>query len=190
MKKLFSEKSNVIFKLFIYQIAMSLLGFFIVSPFLNSSSMCLAASIFAALFYFSLTAYAVVEDGQKDHISVNAGRKEGSAFTGLWYSLVSYLPTIVISVFYSIATLCSPNEILTGLKALINIVIRFFLMGMYLGFDVLLRSENSPQSLKYFSETGLFYVCLLILMPIICGVFYGLSYKGIIHVNTAQKNKK
>ena len=71
------EKSGMISKLFVYQIAMSLLGVFVVSPFSGYTQ--IAASVFAFLFYFSLVSYAIIEDGQKDCISYKAGRLENGS---------------------------------------------------------------------------------------------------------------
>lgn len=190
MKKLFTEKSSMISKLFIFQIAMSLLGLFVVSPFTANASMCLAAGIFSMLFYFSLVTYAVIEDGQKECIAAKAGKCEVSVYTGFLYALFSYIPTIIITVVYMIMRLSEPNGLITGAKAVLNIIIRFFLMGMYLGIDVKLRAGGSGTFLSFISENGIFYVICLVLMPLICGIAYALAYKGIIHVNTEPKKKK
>ena len=190
MKKIFTEKSSMISKLFIFQVAMSLLGLFVVSPFTANSSLCLAAGIFSMLFYFSLITYAVIEDGQKEYISVKAGRCEFSVFTGFLYALVSYIPTIILTVVYMIMRLSSPNSIITGAKAVLNIIIRFFLMGMYLGIDVKLRADAAGAFSGFISENGIFYVMCLFLMPVICGISYALAYNGKIHVNTESKKKK
>lgn len=190
MKKIFTEKSSMISKLFIFQVAMSLLGLFVVSPFTANSSLCLAAGIFSMLFYFSLITYAVIEDGQKEYISVKAGRCEFSVFTGFLYALVSYIPTIILTVVYMIMRLSSPDSIITGAKAVLNIIIRFFLMGMYLGIDVKLRADGAGAFSGFISENGIFYVMCLVLMPVICGISYALAYNGKIHVNTESKKKK
>lgn len=189
MKSFFNEKSSMISKLFVYQIAMSLLGVFVVSPFADTS-MCLIAGIFSMLFYFSLVVYAVIEDGQKDYISVTAGRKQGSVFSGLKYAIVSYIPTIIITVSYMIARLVSADSFISGAKLIVNVIVRFFLMGMYLGIDVSLRAESSPEIFKFISENGIFYCLCLIVMPAVVAISYALSYKGKIHINTEPKSKK
>ena len=127
------EKSNMIGKLFVYQIAMSLLGLFVVSPF--NGSVQIAASVFASLFYFSLVCYAIIEDGQKDFVSHSAGRISGNPLSGLVYALVSYIPTIIIVAIQVILNLATDATALSGIKSILTFVIRFFLMGMYLGFD-------------------------------------------------------
>ncbi len=198
MKKLFEEKSHMVSKLFIYQIAMSLLGVFIVSPF--SGTTCIIAGVFSLLFYLSLVSYATVEDGQKDFVSQKAGRLQGSAFTGFKYALISYIPTIFIVAFYCIIKLSTKSEMLSALKNILNIIIRFFLMGSYLGIDVGLTGygydtatqsmvSDAPTVVRFISDNGIFFVICLIVMPLICGFAYNLAFNGKISINTHKKEK-
>lgn len=198
MKKIYHEKFHMISKLFVYQIAMSLLGVFIVSPF--SGSTCIVAGVFASLFYLSLVSYAAVEDGQKDCISHNAGRLQGSALTGFGYALISYIPTIVITVISCILRVVLPSASLVAVKNILNIVIRFFLMGTYLGIDVGLTGytyDATTQSMvsdasvfvRYISDNGILFVVLLFVMPVVCGMAYKLAFKGKISINTQKKQK-
>ena len=200
MISILKEKSNMISKLFVYQVAMSLLGLFVVSPF--SGKVQIAASVFASLFYFSLVCYAIIEDGQKDFISHNAGRICGSGMTGFVYAVASYIPTIVIVILQVLlCTLTKATEFL-GLKSILTFVIRFFLMGMYLGIDTGLvqRGYDSVNQtsvvlcdskiLVYMSDNYLIFALCLVLFPIVAGVSYNLAFKGKVHVNTAPKNKK
>lgn len=194
------EKSHMIGKLFVYQIAMSLLGLFVVSPF--SGSVQIVASVFATLFYFSLICYAIIEDGQKDHISHSAGRISGNPLSGLVYALVSYLPTILIVLLQVVLNLLTDPLSLTGLKSVLAFIIRFFLMGMYLGFDTGLvqRGYDSVNQMSvvikgsdflvFMSDNYLIFALCLIFLPIVAGVSYHLAFKGRLHVNTAPKNKK
>ena len=199
MLEILRTKRHMISKLFIYQFAMSLLGLFVVSPFKGTVQ--IAASVFAVLFYYSLVCYAVIEDGQKDFVSHTAGRIAGKWYTGLVYSLVSYLPTIVIVLFQSIISLLTSPATLGSLKAIINVIIRFFLMGMYLGIDTGLinRTEDptthllvsdAPEWLVFLSENSLIFAILLIVMPVVCAISYNLAFKGKIHVDTSEKKKK
>lgn len=194
------EKSHMIGKLFIYQIAMSLLGLFVVSPF--SGSVQIFASVFATLFYFSLVCYAIIEDGQKDHISHTAGRISGKPLSGFVYALVSYLPTILIVLLQVVLNLLTDPLSLTGLKSVLAFIVRFFLMGMYLGFDTGLvqRGYDSVNQMSvvikgsdflvFMSDNYLIFAFCLIFLPIVAGVSYHLAFKGRLHVNTAPKNKK
>lgn len=198
MKKLFTKKSGIILKLFIYQFAMSLLGLFVASPFKNGTL--ILAGIFSTLFYFSLVTYAVIEDGQKDFIAVSSGREQGSVLTGLKYALVSYIPTMFFVILNCILNLFVSNVSFAAVKSLINIVVRFFLMGMYLGIDagltnysydpVLEKSvSNAPEWVRFLSDNGITFVIFLVLFPIVSGISYALAYKGKIHVNTQSKKK-
>ena len=199
MFEILKSKINLIVKLFVFQIAMSLLGLFVVSPF--SGNMQIAAGVFSTLFYFSLVCYAVIEDGQKDHLAVKSGRAVGNPYTGFLYSAVSYIPTIILVLFQMILFLMTQNSSITGLKAVLAFVIRFFLMGMYLGIDTGLAGryyDSASQSMKsdanptllFMSDNYIIFSIFLVLLPLICGFAYMLAYKGKIHVNTEVKSKK
>ena len=196
-------KGGMIGKLFVYQIAMSLFGLFVISPF--NGGMQLFASIFSSLFYFSLVCYAVIEDGQKDHISSVAGRLKGNPYSGFVYALISYFPTIIILLVTVILSfVVDPFVPSAGSTVLgiLNTVIRFFLMGMYLGFDtgLVIRQPNpetggnmvvsGSEGLVFLSDHCLIFAICLILLPLICGTTYYLAFKGKIHVDTAVKQKK
>lgn len=198
MKKIYHEKFHMISKLFVYQIAMSLLGVFIVSPF--SGNTCIVAGVFSSLFYLSLVSYAAVEDGQKDCISHNAGRLQGSALTGFGYAFISYIPTIAITVISCILRIVLPSTSLVAVKNILNIIIRFFLMGTYLGIDVGLTGytyDATTQSMvsdasvfvRYICDNGILFVVLLFVMPVVCGMAYKLAFKGKISINTQKKQK-
>ena len=126
MIEIIKSKSNVILKLFIYQIATSLFGLFVLTPFAGADDsyrglLNIGAAVFSTLFYFSLVAYAVIEDGQKDYVSVTAGRLEGNAYTGLVYGLVSYIPTILVVVINSLFCMFSSPEAFTTVKSVLGI---------------------------------------------------------------------
>lgn len=200
MKEIISQKSGMIGKLFVYQIAMSLLGLFVVSPF--NGYMQVAASVFATLFYFSLVSYAVIEDGQKDYVSHTAGRIDGRGYTGFAYSLISYVPTIFFVLLQCILHLFTDNAALPALKGILTFIIRFFTMGMYLGIDTGLvqRTYDSVNQMSvvttgsdflvFMSDNYLIFVVCLVFLPIVSGISYYLAFKGKVHVNTAPKQKK
>lgn len=195
-----SEKKHMISKLVVYQIAISLLGVFVVSPF--NGNMQIFAAIFATLFYFSLVCYAVIEDGQKDYVSHTAGRLQGAGYTGIVYALVSYIPTIVIVALQVALHLATDVLTLGALKTILTFIIRFFLMGMYLGFDTGLVQRGydavnqmsvvlkGSDSLVFMSDNYLIFAICLVFLPCIAGLTYYLAFKGKVHVNTAPKNKK
>ena len=200
MFSILKEKSNMIAKLFVYQIAMSLLGLFVVSPF--NGYMQIAASVFSMLFYFSLVSYAVIEDGQKDHISHIAGRIIGNKATGFVYGVVTYIPTLVVVLLQVILQLLTDVSALTGIKTVLTFIIRFFLMGMYLGVDTGLvqRGYDSINQtsvvikgsdlLVFMSDKYLIFAVCLIFLPLVVGISYNLAFNGKVHVNTTPKKKK
>lgn len=200
MFSVIKEKGHMISKLFVYQIAISLLGLFVVSPF--NGYIQVAAAVFSTLFYFSLVCYAVIEDGQKDYVSCSAGRIEGKWYSGFVYALTSYIPTILIVAVQTVLHLVTDVSALTAIKAILGFIIRFFLMGMYLGFDTGLvhRGYDSVNQVKavikgsdvlvFMSDNYLIFAVCLVFLPVVAGISYYLSFKGKIHVNTAPKSKK
>ena len=202
MGEIIKSKGNMIAKLFVFQIATSLFGLFVLTPFAGTDDsyrgyLNIAAAVFATLFYFSLVAYAVIEDGQKDFVSASAGRLKGSPYTGLIYGLVSYVPTIIVVVANSILSIFTSPESFATVKSVLGVLLtKVFLMGTYWGFDagIILRDENrqviSGKALESFSDHGLVFVVCLIFLPLVSGICYNLAYKGKIHVNTEQKKKK
>lgn len=200
MREIISQKGGMIGKLFVYQIAMSLLGLFVVSPF--KGNMLIVASLFATLFYFSLVCYAVIEDGQKDCVSHNAGRLEGNKMTGLIYTLVSYIPTILVVALQVVLQFATSPVQLQGLKSILTFLIRFFFMGMYLGFDagIVQRTYDhvtqssvvikGSDAMVFMSDKYLIFAVCLIFLPLVSGVAYNLAFSGKVHVNTAPKEKK
>lgn len=200
MKDIISQKSHMIGKLFVYQIASSLLGLFVASPFGGYTQ--IVAAVFSTLFYFSLVCYAVIEDGQKDFVSHSAGRIDGNASSGFIYALVSYIPTIVIVLLQAALQLFTGVASFLGVKSILTVVIRFFLMGMYLGFDTGLVQRGYDEinqtsvvlkgsdTLVFMSDNYLIFAVLLVVMPLVAGLSYYFAFKGKIHVNTAPKNKK
>ena len=193
------SKSHMISKLFVFQIAMSLFGLFVVSPF--NGYWQVAASAFSCLFYFSLVSYAIIEDGQKDCISHTAGRIEGKSYTGFVYALVSYIPTLVVVIIEVILRLCTAGNTLTTLKDLLGLLIRFGFMGMYLGFDSgLVQRAPDPETLQmniikgsdalvFMSDNYLIFAICLVFLPFVAGLCYNLAFKGLVHVDTSVKNK-
>ena len=91
---------------------------------------------------------------------------------------------------------------LASLKAIFGLLIRFFLMGMYLGYDTGLvqRFENTDTHEKvikagsdvlvFMSDHYLIFAICLVFLPVMCGVSYLLAYKGLIHVDTSVKHKE
>ena len=192
------SKSHMIGKLFVYQIASSLLGLFVASPF--SGKMQMVAAIFSTLFYFALIAYAVIEDGQKDCVSSKTGACTVNSNAGFVYSIVSYLPTIVFVIVQMIIIFCT-DTVIEGVKLFFSIVIRIFLMGMYLGFENGLSERfqdpvthqmvsGAGETARFICDSYILFAVLLVLMPLVCGICYKLAYNGVIHVNTEVKKKK
>ncbi len=183
MKKIFSEKGSMIAKLIVYQIAMSIFGVMLAFAITALNvGLLLATGVFSALFYFALAGAALNEDGLRDNVSVTRDGSAANAFIGLKYALISFAPTLIITLLYAILCTLGVNNSLTSI---LNIFIRFFLSGMYLSLDTSLFSAG--ETVMAFSANGYSFLIYQVVSVIICGVFYYIGFKGI---NLLPKKKE
>ncbi len=175
MKISIKEKTGMISKAIIFQIAMSLFGMMLsASVIAINEKLLLVAGIFSFLFYFALIGAAVNEDGVKDYLKIKAGRVEKDVFLGLKYIAISYIPTFAITVIYIVLRFFSLENALTQI---LSILIRLLSCGMYLSFDRYLFA--SGDSFLPFSLNGYSFLIYEIISVLIIGLFYLLGVKGI-----------
>lgn len=175
MKISIKEKTGMIYKAIIFQIAMSLFGLMLsASVIAINESFLLFAGIFSILFYFALIGASVNEDGVKDYLRIKAGRSETDAFLGLKYAAISYIPAFIITVLYIILRLFSLENALTQI---LSILIRLLSCGMYLSFDRYLFV--SGDSFLPFSLNGYSFLIYEIVSVLVIGLFYFIGVKGI-----------
>lgn len=175
MKQLINEKSSLIAKLIIFQIAMSLFGLmFAATVIALNEGLLLFAGTFSILFYFALVGAALNEDGVKDHLKVACDRAKPDALCGFKYVLISYIPTLVITVLNIILNIFG---VLDSLRGILVIIIRMFTSGMFQCIDRFLF--GSGDSFVSFSLYGYSFLVYQIISIIICGLFYFLGLRGI-----------
>ena len=184
MKELYREKSGMIFKFWINQFAFSILGIMTTLA-INAlnANLSLLGGIFSACFFFSVTAYAVYEDGAKDALKVAGNRMPYRPLYGLYYTAVAYLPTVVVVLGYMLLKLCGMGA--NMFLSIVNVLIRFFIMGMYLGIDTSIRSTS--QAMMNLSDNGVFFALFLIFAPAVCALAY---YCGLKNFHLFQKAEK
>lgn len=189
MKKIFNEKGSLIARCIVFQIAMSLLGFFVMSAvaYMNDTII-LLAGIFTMLFYFAITGATLNEDGLKDALASSRINSKPDIFYGAKYVAVSYIPVLFATV---LASIFRTLGILSGISDVIIMIIRFFFSGMYLGIDMALFitgiDEKGFAVYNMFSNNGYSLIVYQIFSIIICGLFYYLGIKGINLVKTKEK---
>lgn len=175
MKITLKEKSSMISKAIIFQIAMSIFGVMLASSIQAfGNTVLVIAGVFSVLFYFALIGAALNEDGLRDNIKVTHGRAVEDKLLGFKYIAVSYIPTLAITVVYVILKLCGLNNDIT---TLINALIRLFLSGMYLSLDRAIFAMGD--TLNAFSLNGWSFLIYQVFSIVICGLFYIIGLKGI-----------
>ena len=175
MKITIKEKSSMISKAIIFQIAMSIFGVMLASSIQSFGNIVLIlGGLFSVLFYFALIGAAVNEDGLRDNVKVTHGRVEEDKLLGFKYIAISYIPTLAVTVAYLIMKLCGLNNDFT---TLINALIRLFLSGMYLGLDRVIFAMGD--TLHAFSLNGWSFLIYQLFSIVICGLFYILGLKGV-----------
>lgn len=197
-ENIFSKKGSILRKMWINQFAFSLFGLFVASPF--TGALCVAAGIFSFLFYLSVVGYAVLDDAQKDRISFRAGRNLSvCALTGAKYSFFAFIPTIALTLIYTILTFIpAVNE---SVSFIISIITRFVMCGEILGIDIGLTAysynsatmqmiTSAPDSVIFMSSHGLFCLIFSVAAPLILGLIYYLGFSGVVSINTTAKKKE
>lgn len=175
MKIKIKEKTSMISKAIVFQIAMSIFGIMLASSIQSfGNTVNLIAGIFSILFYFALIGAALNEDGLKDNIKVAHNRAEADMLLGMKYIAISYIPTFAITILYIILCLFGFENVLT---VTLNAIIRLFLSGMYLGFDRFLFAAGD--TLMPISLNGWTFIIYQIFSVVVCGIFYLIGLKGI-----------
>lgn len=181
MKKIFNEKGNLIARCIVFQIAMSLLGFFVMSAIANmGNTIVLLGGIFTVLFYFALMGAFLNEDGLKDALIKGRVNERTDPFYGLKYVAVSYIPTILMTlciiVFRTFSFAYEAADFLV-------MIVKFFFSGMFFGIDMSLFitgfDEKGYAIYHCFSVNGYSLLIYQLIAIIVCGVFYYLGIKGI-----------
>lgn len=101
MKNFFRDYSYYSVKMFINQIAISLLGMTLSMVFMKSESYTgqVISSVCAVLFYLFLIYYMTWEVGHKDGVAAGHGKLRPSPLNGLYMSLLANAINIILAVF-------------------------------------------------------------------------------------------
>ncbi len=189
MKKILSEKGNLIARCIVFQIAMSLLGFFVLSGIANiSNTVVLIGGIFTMLFYFAIMGAFLNEDGLKDALIMKRNNMSFDYFYGMKYVAISYIPTLFMTVLIAIFRTFS---IASQAADFLVMIVKFFFTGMYIGIDMSLFitgvDENGYAIYSTFSNNGYSLIIYQLFSIAVCGMFYYLGLKGVNLVKTKEK---
>ena len=190
MKKIINEKGDLIAKCIVFQIAMSVFGIMInFATVQMGNTVLLLGGIFSILFYFALVGATLNEDGLKDKIKYDRLKENPDKLYGVKFMAVSYIPSLLITGLFS---LLMSFGILEGVTYVVNMIIRFFISGMYIGIDIFLFSKtNEAGDIIYnsFSMNGYSFLIYQIISILICGLFYYLGLRGVNLIKTKKDNQ-
>lgn len=180
MKKILNEKGSLIARSIIFQIAMSIFGIMIcLATAKMGDSVLLLSGIFSILFYYALVGATYNEEGLKDKMKFERNREKFDYLYGLKCAAVSYIPSLIITVVYSVLRVLNVAESFTYI---LNMLIRSFISAMYLGLDIFLFSGvDGNENIVYnqFSLNGFSFIIYQIISICACGLFYYVGMKGI-----------
>ena len=99
MKNFWSENGYNIIKLFLNQIALSMLGFVMAMATQNAHiAMRIIVGIACVVFYLWILYVMLYEMGQKDGIKIQSGRLHYSKYKGFWISFCANVPNIIVGI--------------------------------------------------------------------------------------------
>ena len=189
MRKFFSLKGDLIAKCIVFQIAMSLLGFFVMTALaFMSKTVILLGGIFSVLFYYAIMGAALNEDGLKDGLIISKNNGNPDKYLGLKYVAVSYIPSLIMTVLIAVFR---TFEIAVEASGVLVYIVKIFFTGMYFGIDMYLFNSgvdaNGNALYSTFSINGYSLIIYQIVSIIVCGVFYYIGTRGINLLKTKEK---
>ncbi len=142
MKKFFNRYSYNIFKMFLFQFAISIFGFALAMTTTAAGGDVLTSvvSVFSIIFYLFLIYTMTWEIGAKDKISVEAGKLPYNPYTGLLMSLIANIPNFILALIQTFANVFDGGDT-------VNFVVRviaMFFEGMYWGLMLVIKVGDTP----------------------------------------------
>lgn len=179
MKKIFSQKGNLMTKFLINQIALSLFGLMVAGFGIKNDGWMLAMGVFAILFYYFILITFIREDGLKDALKVEGGRMKKDPLLSLKYCGLAAVPgfvvvfiNIVASLITKFASLSSP--VLDSISGVANIITRVLTYGMYNPLNVYLFDSTSGvlKGASWLSECGITFAVYTLFTLVVCFLAY------------------
>lgn len=99
MKNFWSENCYNVVKLFLNQIALSMLGFVMAMATQNAHIVLrVLVGVFCIVFYLWILYVMMYEMGQKDGIKIQSGRLHYAKYKGFWIAFLANIPNIIIGI--------------------------------------------------------------------------------------------
>lgn len=179
MKEFFKKNSDLIIKMIVHQIGLTVFGFLLYScaNVSGNQTLVIGFSVFSAAFYLFLIYILFWEKGAKDKVRIDSGRLEMDKFKGVKVCLASNIHNILLATLSLIGYLCIDRTVTLDGKFtspewaanlyLISHIIGVYLNSMYTGIG------------DYFNITVNPAFLFIIIIPgiIVCGLGYYLGTK-------------
>jgi len=176
-----------IFKLYLYQIGITVFSFIIISAIgmvSDSIAFEIGISVFTTLFFSVLIYTSAWDLGAKDKLSCEAGRASRYPLKGVWLSVFANLPNFALSLFAAlcfIIKLISGSEVFYSIGAVL-ITITKFTMAIYLSFINHIPSifgELDPTVDAIVTSVVCFFMPVIAIGVTQLGYYFGLSERKI-----------
>ena len=180
----FKKNSYTIVKLFITQLAISILGnvLAIACGMAKYDTLKLVTSIFAVLFFVFLNYSALWEIGYKQIPSIEAGRTPRVPLTGLYMALWASVPTFLLAVLVMLGNLLNGIGFFSTLGA-IAAMLAIWIEGMYTGILSFIKINAHPANSYWISY---FIIIIPGLLAGWLGYYFGISNLHLTRINIEE----
>ncbi|MBE6609252.1 MAG: hypothetical protein E7634_01140 [Ruminococcaceae bacterium] len=179
MKEFIRKNSELIVKLVVHQIGLTVFGFLLNScaSVSGNENLGIIFGLFSAAFYWFLIYILLWEIGTKDKIRIEAGRMKKDVFKGAKVALVAAIPNLVLTLISTVGYLAIDRSVMVDGKFTspewaanlysIAQIIGIFINSMYTGIG------------EYFGITVMPYFLFLATLPaiLVTGLGYYLGTK-------------
>ena len=180
----FKKNSYTIVKLFITQLAISILGnvLAIACGMAKYDTLKLVTSIFAVLFFVFLNYSALWEIGYKQIPSIEAGRTPRVPLNGLYMALWASVPNFLLAVLVMLGNLLNGIGFFSTLGA-IAAMLAIWIEGMYTGILSFIKINAHPANSYWISY---FIIIIPGLIAGWLGYYFGISNLHLTRINIEE----
>jgi hypothetical protein len=190
----FKSNGKLIFKTFMFQIVISLLGTMLGTATGSWSALRLVGTVFAVLVYFYIIGSQFWNKGSNDFIKKTERYNPLFGFLGGFFAFVPALVSILICCFLPMVDFDGNTTWVFALFA----VVKLLFMGVFFGFAATLYptgiNSTEAQIVAANASQSFFFLWMIIPSVLVCGLCYVMGAKNInpfgMFTQDQQKDKK
>ena len=180
MFRFLKEHSYEVFKLFLTQIAIAVLGLVLSFSTSTNAMLFLLSSIFASVFYVCLLYSEGWELGAKDRPRITNGRMKFDPIKGVKFSLLSnlfnYILVVVLLVSFFLGSKSGAGIPFFGNSYVISFNIQRIISAMFMGINQYFSPKTIVDGISYITSDSLFHPIFYLLTTIPSVFALGLGY--------------